>query len=111
MTIPQGNWVNLQPYKCLKEEPKTVNRLTEYCPDLYNFQTDKLVNNHTTGKLGKSTTKKTYEGGKSLIEIMTQSDCPDLYNYETDKLIIDHVTEKICKSTTIQVPQKGAQNT
>ena len=48
--------------------------------------------------------------GKSLIEIITQSDYPDLYNYETDKLVKDHVTEKLCKSTTIQVPQKGAQN-
>ena len=29
-----------KPGKCLTEENKILNRWTEYCPDLYNYETD-----------------------------------------------------------------------
>ena len=43
--ITQRNRVNLQPYKtksgkCLTEENEILNRWTEYCSDLYNYETD-----------------------------------------------------------------------
>ena len=39
----QRNRVNLQPYKsgkCLTEENEILNRWTEYCSDLYNYETE-----------------------------------------------------------------------
>ena len=43
-TWQQRNRVNLQPYKTsrgsVSEENEILDRWTEYCPDLYNYETD-----------------------------------------------------------------------
>ena len=52
-TLGKSTTIQSISVKCLT---KNHEILLEYCLDLYNYQTDKLVNDHTTGKLGESTT-------------------------------------------------------